>query len=688
MVINARNFVLPLVLAMSVLSAHVASGKVDEPVLGTVLPFGGIPPGADNAYVSNVVSTVRDVRARTGVTRFVLGGPGHSVRVSGVLPTEGYRALGRMIRTAQEQVRDEGIEIGYRMGPTVNVGINHPWQKFVTSSGEERLFSACVGDPAYQGAFARQCAAVAGECRPYLHMMEDDFRYFGPGCFCTNHLRRFSAQSGRSWSREELVKALQEPEAVELRQSWQTLQVGDLVMLARCASEAIRAVSPSTRVGLSAPGMLDERATTDIARTLAGPGRRPFVRWWGSIYGTDYPLDVADILFYARWSKENVSDGVECVYEADPCPRNPFYASCARMAGLCSTAYAFGFDGLWYWGVTADGFAGESQYVSEYGRQVKRLETIRACGKEGRLCGISVAMNPAARSLQECGAVPQDRPLDDPAAARLLNRLGIPYTTRQGNVTFYTGHWAFLGMDDAAVRRLLSGRVILDGAAAEELTRRGFAELLGVSAEQRDRVDFTGERRNSDGTDYYCAFHQNYGLDGCKVSRLKASGAEEVSFFYDTKPGRHIQPAVTRFANAVGGRVVVLAVNLAYANTPNLYSAEKRELIVDQIRWLGGEGVLPVRVFREANVMVVANVDAAKSRLFVHALNMSCDVMGSISFEVSSDWRGGRVEVLDDARWRPADVKWEGGVLTVAGVLPVYRTLVFRVMASGGLDAP
>ena len=118
--------------------------------------------------------------------------------------------------------------------------------------------------------------------------------------------------------RAALVKALRAsgPEGQKLRMAWHRLQVDDLVATAKEVSAAVAAVSPETRIGLCAPGGFPERETAEIARALAGK-HRPVVRWYGSFYGYDFPVQTSGRLFSAQWARENLSPEIEYLYEAD-----------------------------------------------------------------------------------------------------------------------------------------------------------------------------------------------------------------------------------------------------------------------------------------------------------------------------------------------------------------------------------
>lgn len=663
--------------AAALLAGTVAAAPAEE-VGGTVMPYS---LNAFNGDADAIADALREVKRRGGISRFVMSGPGHTVRVNGMMDVAGYAALGRRIGELRRKVAPDGILVGYKMMPTTNCGINHPWRKFTLSDGKVRAFTACPGGEGFRKDFAAKCAAVAGAGRPFLYLMDDDFRYFTLGCFCEDHLRRFAEISGVPRGRAELVKALRAEgvEGQKTRMAWHRLQTGDLLQLAKAASEAIAAASPETRVGLCAPGKFPERETAEIACALAGR-HRPVIRWWGSVYGYDFPVETSGLLFSAQWSRENLPRGIECLYEADPCPHSRFYASAARMEALITTTLAFGYSAPLFQALSgrADALATSPDYVDMHRRCRDRFAAVKAEAAKGRLVGVQAYFDSDMRVGGMGGSA--KKPLDVAAWHRSLNRLGIPVTTADAPVKLFAGHHAFRALDGAAVTNLLSGGAFLDGAAAEALTERGFASLIGVKATPRDKIDFTGERqaeRTGAGVSFRCSFHQNYGLDGCAVSRLEPAGAENVTEFFSAVKR---QPAITYFENAVGGKVVVMAVNLADCKSPNFFSYAKRELLVKMFRRLGGAAAVPVYNVDRANVMVVANDDGA--RLFMEAVNLSCDPVESFEFEVTPPYVGGKVEILDGASWRAAGARWDGAHFTVKprAAAHVYGTLVLRIV--------
>ena len=691
----ATRAVVRAVAFCAIVTAVQAESTPVESVGGTVMPFGGSAFGGD---ADKAAERMRIVKERGKISRFVMSGIGSSVRVNGIKGPEAYTALGRHIANVQRKVAADGIKIGFFMSPTLNCGINHPWAKFTNFDGTERAFTACPGEEGFRKDLAAKAAALAAEAHPFLHLMEDDFRYWGMGCFCGKHLRRFSEQTGVNRGREALVKALRAPgpEGQKLRMAWHRLQVSDLVATAKEVSAAVDAVSPETRVGLCAPGGFPERETAEIARALAGK-HRPVVRWYGSFYGYDFPVQTSGRLFSAQWVRENLSPGIEYMYEADPCPRTRFYASAARMEALISTTLASGFCLPLFQALLTreDALETAPDYLDMHGRRLGRFLAIKEESSKGHLVGVQAWFD----SDMRVGGMGGDKkkPLDPEAWFRTLNRFGIPVTMANAPVKLFAGHHTFRTMDDAAITNLLSASqspttnhcapttgIFLDGAAAEALTERGFAPLIGVKATMRDKIDFSGEHLVTKGEPitYQCAFHQNYGLDGCAVSRLESQGARNLTEFVGN--GKR-QPAITYFENALGGRVAVMAVNLAGCQSSNVFNFRKRDLLVRILRRLGGDSAVPARILDRANVTLLANDDG--ERLFLHAMYLSCDPADSFAFEVLPPYAGCNVEILDGAEWKRTNAIWEGTRLTVRppAKVKVYGTLDLRIAKKGDL---
>ena len=679
------------VLAGIILSfcVQAAFGAVPPPdPLGAIAPYAlDYRPGEDA-----LIRRLSDIKEKSGISRFLLAAPHNVVRIDSCVPTSAYAEYGEKLTRLNAALANRGITCGFYAAPSMNMGKNRPGGECVMSDGSTRFFTGCPADPDFRARLVANLAAVAAAGKPERIIFEDDYRYFGTGCFCERHLKAFSESegmpAGNPYTRESLNKALMSPKAGgdAFRLRWHAFQTEYLISLGREISAAVADVSPETRIGLCAPGGFPEPDTLNMAKALAG-GKRPFVRWYGAFYGTDRPVDAFGVLRSAQWARENLADGHEFVYEADTVPHNVYYSSAARICGLISMTSAMGFDRPLFWcvGDGADDFETSPDYLVAYRKDSARLAEIRRMGRLGKPVGLQIAFDPHYRFRRERGAE-RASPAD---WYRVLNRLGFPVTTVSSPVKFFAGPGAFASMSNTEVEKALSGSAFLDGAAAEAARRRGLGSLIGVKTPPYRPVDFTGEFA-TDGSwtnsDFECSFHQNYGLDSARISNLELDGAEERSYFYTISPDRRVRPSLTRFRNAKGGKVSVMALNVGQTQTPNLFCFPKRRLLAEEIEWLGGPDAVPVRVCDQANLYILAR--DTEEGLFVHAMNLSCDTREEMSFYVSRRWAGGGVEILDGAVWRKADCFWSdaGGsaILRVKTSVPVYGTCALRLTSTSG----
>ena len=163
-----------------------------EGIGGTIMPLGGLV----DAKTEVAVEKMRKIKEMSGISSFSTGGPGRAVRINGVADLSTYVKIGRSIRAMSEAAAPYGIKIASCLTPTMNWGAGHPWRKFTFADGSVREFAVCPGDEGFRRDFAEKCAVLVREAKPFAHNFSDDFRYFGNGCFCDDHVRRFAALTG------------------------------------------------------------------------------------------------------------------------------------------------------------------------------------------------------------------------------------------------------------------------------------------------------------------------------------------------------------------------------------------------------------------------------------------------------------------------------------------------------------
>ena len=129
------------------------------------------------------------------------------------------------------------------------------WTGWTGSTGVEHLYCNCPRQPEFLK-YLREMTGIYAALKPRAMWIDDDLRYDNhypaskdsrPGCWCEKCISDFSAQEGRTWTRESLDAAMSTDPALEER--WKVFSLSSLVDIARIIAEETKAVSPETRMG-------------------------------------------------------------------------------------------------------------------------------------------------------------------------------------------------------------------------------------------------------------------------------------------------------------------------------------------------------------------------------------------------------------------------------------------------------
>jgi hypothetical protein len=133
---------------------------------------------------------------------------------------------------------------------------DQPFRAMVDPEGNAASLCVCPLDDAWRAYIARIYARYAA-LSPDTVWVEDDFRYHNHdplhwgGCFCDEHMRRFSARAGKALTREEFVSGLLAPgEPSPYRQIWLDECRAGLEGATSAIEQAVHAVDPGVKIGL------------------------------------------------------------------------------------------------------------------------------------------------------------------------------------------------------------------------------------------------------------------------------------------------------------------------------------------------------------------------------------------------------------------------------------------------------
>jgi hypothetical protein len=375
-----------------------------------------------------------------------------------------------------------------------------PFQPMVDPHGRAASATACPLSAdlhAHLRAHYRRMAQIQPRCI----WVDDDFRLHNHsplqwgGCFCELHMQEYSRRAGRSVSREEFVAGVLRPgEPHPFRRIWLETSRDAMVNLARLLGDAVRSVSPETRVGLmsSSPPVhsIEGRDWEGVLRGLAAgkePWNRPHLPSYTEVTGADYLWGFSRI---SRLTAASVPVDTMLYPELENWPHSRFAKSRSFTRFQIESSLALGPAGI-----TMDIFdlfgngamAGEG-YAPSLVEAKSKAQSLRDLGLDPRReTGVQVLFNAeASYSIRTTkGTSFSELAPDENFWAGFLSVIGIANTYRRWAgqkkaVLAISGQYC-RGLKEQEVRDLLSNNVVLlNGDAIDTLVSMGFGSLVGV----------------------------------------------------------------------------------------------------------------------------------------------------------------------------------------------------------------
>ncbi len=633
------------------------------------------------------VAEIRRQRRETGLRRFALS---LSFHPEGTPASDKARILCDLFARVREALRRDDIELGALIQSTQGHGwsgrvplTREPWQRTVLLDGAQTQ-RMCLLDPRFR---QYVCEAVAGVVRAGAKflLMDDDFGFKPRECFCPLHTSAFNRLAGTDFTSEQLRALIRERplgDPLVTRLSLQNEK--DAETFAAEIRRAIDEVDPTVRCGMCAPwnghGFLDA-----VTHAFAG-GTEPFVRINNAIYGTEQCLRSA--YFHITWQTHNVKHqlhGVrDLIAEADTFPQNYYSVSATAFHAHLTVG-------------VLNGLCGAKLWTSEFTNPVD-------VGSQRRYERVLAENTPFYDALREAvagirwggvkGPVFQchERQLHPSLSigclvppewnSRLLGPLGFPIdyadlSTERGGV------WALSRevvpfLSDDEIRTALSSAALVDGGAARLLSARGFAQDLGVFADAGgDDFHFTVEASPASGIRQGMMWEPS-------MTRLEpvADGVRVLTEFarYDRYAGeKHVvAPAITLFANALGGRVAVTGWD---ADLPFYKSFRwpTRSWLEEALDFLAG-GVFEFSVPAGHQVFVRHGTLADGASLLA-VVNLAGDILPDVPVRLEAVPKS--VSRLSPGGiWEPVGFSHEGGLLHIAVPMGYLEPIVFRIERS------
>ncbi|GAB7184769.1 hypothetical protein ATKI12_4600 [Kitasatospora sp. Ki12] len=446
--------------------------------------------------------------------------------------------------------------------------------------------------------------------------LEDDFRYHNHapltwgGGFEPAMLERLEALTGERVTRERAVAAVTAPGTPHpwramLQQVWRTAQLEVAELIAKAVAERS---DGRTELGLmsSEPGVhsVEGRDWPALFDALSIDGRvshRPHFARYGDAPGRELSFS----LWMLEVQRALRPRHVRSEPEIENWPHTAWSKSDTQTWSELVAAQLAGSDAM-FLNVhpMQSGRAGRFPKVADLLRRSRPALDHLAARAPGppRTHGVAlpVRQDAAAHVRTRRGGDLAELAVDPGPAADFLLRHGVPVTAEDAPVRVLFGQLA-RAFDDAELRRMLAGGLLLDGTAAHILAARGFGELLGVSVEELvEREAVGGSAGGGAGAPGPYAMERVLPVAAAgesagaylsvnvqpALARLRpAAGAE--TWTEILTPDRRVWGAGRCvFTNGLGGRVAVLAAT-AVELLP--YGDDGRELLHAMVRHLEGD---------------------------------------------------------------------------------------------------
>ncbi len=218
-----------------------------------------------------------------------------------------HRARAEVLAEAVKDAKAAGIVPSLQFQATIGHGDSFGtpemfamkmWTGWTDWKGAEMRYCNCPRQDAFLK-YLRDVSAIYAKVGFAALWIDDDLRirYHRPadnngrhvGCFCNTCVAAFNAETGGTWTRQMLAKAVETDDALYAK--WRAFSVQGIVLVAKTVAEGFRSVSPDTMMALQhASGVDSDDQVGEVLKVLhAVTGKPVGCRPGGGSYYDDDP---------------------------------------------------------------------------------------------------------------------------------------------------------------------------------------------------------------------------------------------------------------------------------------------------------------------------------------------------------------------------------------------------------------
>ncbi|MCQ2352050.1 MAG: hypothetical protein MJ033_01050 [Victivallaceae bacterium] len=594
------------------------------------------------------------------------------------------KAFGELKKGLEGSGVEAGILIVCSVGQGWTVGSlpYEPMEYAVNQKGELN-YRICMLDPKFRKHIHDSIVLFAKE-KPAFILMDDDVRLlnnsdYGAECFCKSHMKIYNAKMPRKFANDrELVSYLEKAPADDpCVRIFEAERRATLLSYAKLIRDAIDEVDSSIPCGICAGGA-EYLFSGEVARALAGKNPS-FMRIHNANY-LELETQQFNIVMYVGAYRTKMAEGVDYLLdESDTYGRHRYNKSAISMHSHITGAILYGASGAELWldnllnKEVKDSNMGYEEIVKAnrrfYDALLLEMPHVTWQGPVTPIVDVRKRFNPA-RAREGVGGYMLDMQIAQ------LNRFGIPaqYEFISGQGVYMLNGAIAQALTDDELKQILSGKAVIDGQAALEITRRGMTDYLGCTP--KIETFYPGVEKLCFGGTYRLPLHS----DGTMPNLTEVSSKAEVLGHFTQAPGTEGKgakpgPATILYKNPYGGTVVTRAQIVGKSRIAD-EMPEVKMLLLEIFRRLDPE---LIKFYNGEEQPVHFRCGKHDRGGYLLALiNLSFDAMTEI--DLRTDEKVSSVEFLDgDGVYKPLKFTTNDKGVVVEKALPCYAPLILRV---------
>ena len=551
------------------------------------------------------------------------------------------------------------------------------WMRAVDINGKAERF--CPLDPEFQKYIAYFTTELAKE-NPSFILGDDDVRAFSPAaeCFCARHVKLFNQRTGMNLSADEMRQAVKDSKPGDkVFETFMQLQremvngVGELVR------KSIDSVNPAIPGGACMPGW-ERRFCNQTAKAFAGKNHPAVMRVCNANYMETGAKIFPVVLVRSLALRAAHPDIPVVLDEADTFPHSLYSRSATSWHAKLCTSIMAGMKGAktWYVNARISGKLTSRNYIDTLAENRNFYQQLAREAENSELSGL---IQPGSRNFPNWHFTdPSEKFVEERNWAEIMcAAYGIPFYCSfeldKPGIYLLAGEKAVSRFTDAELKKMLSGKVLVDGQAALAITRRGLEEYLGVKAEAK-KFRFNREYYRK-GESLYFSYSQSV-----PFLTVTAPDAEVVTWYgYAASSGEtepeNVAPATVVAKNSLGGTVCTTGFNMDVSE--NYYhNIGRKTWLLNVLEKINGSPI-DICVENDQNFFALTRKTPV-GEIIMTVGNLNFDPVKNLSLHCAVEPEE-ILRLTPEGKWKKVPFRFENGIAVTGIPVACYELIALKI---------